>query len=395
MVEGRCLDGSGAGKRDLQPTCHSPLPRAARRKSKCKLNLAQSFHLNDFQISDKEVRHQRQAPQIMQSVRQIERLNQAELDKVVPPNASWHTDYRDTAYIYIGGLPFELSEGDILTIFSQYGNPVHINLVRDKETGKSKGFCFLKYEDQRSCDLAVDNLSGAGVMGRVLSVDHTRYKKKEGEIEGLGLEEEAADEGDETDREGDERRKRRRTESESEEERPLLKEEVELAKLLKEHEDDDPMKEYLVQQKRDEVAEALKALDKSKKRDKDRRHDSQRKHRHRHHRSRKDDEDDDRDRRRERHRSRRERDEEEGGDRKDRSHRTHRSERGENGRRGEDRHSRGDRSRTPASDEDRSRKKRMSHREDSRSSDDGPREKRDRERRRDRSEGSREPYRRR
>ncbi|EMF16541.1 RRM_1-domain-containing protein, partial [Sphaerulina musiva SO2202] len=114
----------------------------------------------------------------MQSIRQIERLNQTELDKCIPSNASWHTDYRDTAYLYIGGLPFELSEGDILTIFSQYGNPVHINLVRDKDTGKSRGFCFLKYEDQRSCDLAVDNLSGAGVMGRVISVDHTRYKKK-------------------------------------------------------------------------------------------------------------------------------------------------------------------------------------------------------------------------
>ncbi|KAF2764719.1 hypothetical protein EJ03DRAFT_320737 [Teratosphaeria nubilosa] len=119
----------------------------------------------------------------MQSIRNVERLNALELEKVVPPNASWHTDYRDTAYIYIGGLPFELSEGDILTIFSQYGNPVHINLARDKETGKSRGFAFLKYEDQRSCDLAVDNLSGASVLGRLVSVDHTRYKLKEGEKE--------------------------------------------------------------------------------------------------------------------------------------------------------------------------------------------------------------------
>ncbi|PPJ61300.1 hypothetical protein CBER1_05098 [Cercospora berteroae] len=178
----------------------------------------------------------------MQSIRQIERLNQTELDKCIPPNASWHTDYRDTAYLYIGGLPFELSEGDILTIFSQYGNPVHINLVRDKDTGKSRGFCFLKYEDQRSCDLAVDNLSGAGVMGRMISVDHTRYKKKEGEVEGIG--DEDVEDADDTDREGDERRKRRKPEeSESEEERPLVKEEIELQKLLREHDDDDPMKE--------------------------------------------------------------------------------------------------------------------------------------------------------
>lgn len=252
----------------------------------------------------------------MQSIRQVARLNDAELEKCVPPNASWHTDYRDTAYIYIGGLPFELSEGDILTVFSQYGNPVHINLVRDKDTGKSRGFCFLKYEDQRSCDLAVDNLSGAGVMGRVLSVDHTRYKKKEGEVEGLGeLEEpEDVDEG---------RRKRRRTESpseESEEERPMIKEEIELAKLMKDMDDDDPMKAYLVKEKKEEVADALKAIVKQKPKERDG------KHSHRHHRSRREgsEDEDDRDRRRRKHRSRREPDVFDSEDRTRQAHRSRR-----------------------------------------------------------------------
>ncbi|KAF1823511.1 uncharacterized protein K489DRAFT_379502 [Dissoconium aciculare CBS 342.82] len=238
----------------------------------------------------------------MQSIRQVERLNQAELEKCVPSNASWHTDYRDTAYIYIGGLPFELSEGDILTIFSQYGNPVHINLVRDKDTGKSRGFCFLKYEDQRSCDLAVDNLSGAGVMGRVISVDHTRYKKKDGEIEGVGdeeLEEEETEEAKEL-QEGNRRKRRRTSESASDGDRPLIKEEIALAKLIREHDDDDPMKAYLVKEKKEEVAEALKAL--AKHRSKDKRSErsdpddagTRDRHRHRsrhhHHRSRRHDE---------------------------------------------------------------------------------------------------------
>ena len=35
-----------------------------------------------------------------------------------------------------------------------------MNLVRDRDTGKSKGFCFVAYEDQRSTILAVDNLNG-------------------------------------------------------------------------------------------------------------------------------------------------------------------------------------------------------------------------------------------
>ena len=220
----------------------------------------------------------------MNSIKSIARLNEAELEACTSPAASWHTDYRDTAYIHIGGLPLDLSEGDVLLIFSQYGNPVHINLVRDKDTGKSRGFAFLKYEDQRSCDLAVDNLSGASVLGRLLSVDHARYKMKEGERETVGEE-------DETDREGEGRGgKRRRSEesgSESEERRPLIKEEVELQRLLREHDEDDPMKEYLVREKRAEVEEALKAvtISKSSKSKEDRKH----RHKHRHRHSKKDD----------------------------------------------------------------------------------------------------------
>ena len=45
----------------------------------------------------------------------------------------------------------------------RYGEIVNINLVRDKKTGKSKGFCFICYEDQRSTILSVDNLNGIKV----------------------------------------------------------------------------------------------------------------------------------------------------------------------------------------------------------------------------------------
>lgn len=46
---------------------------------------------------------------------------------------------------------------------NRYGEIVNINLVRDKKTGKTKGFCFLCYEDQRSTVLAVDNFNGIKV----------------------------------------------------------------------------------------------------------------------------------------------------------------------------------------------------------------------------------------
>ena len=110
----------------------------------------------------------------MNSIREIQRLNKLELEQNVSPNASWHVDYRDTAYVHIGGLSYDLTEGDLITIFSQFGEPTFVKLARDKTTGKSRGFGWLKYEDQRSCDLAVDNLGGSKVLGRIIKVDHTR-----------------------------------------------------------------------------------------------------------------------------------------------------------------------------------------------------------------------------
>ncbi|RAH72096.1 uncharacterized protein BO66DRAFT_436584 [Aspergillus aculeatinus CBS 121060] len=203
----------------------------------------------------------------MNNIRQVQALNKRELENAVPPEASWHADYRDTAYIYIGGLPFDLSEGDILTIFSQYGEPVHINLIRDKDTGKSRGFAFLKYEDQRSTDLAVDNLGGATVLGRVLRVDHTRYKRRDDEEETDNVARlmgedtaggKAVDDRD-TDDERTTRRKRRISEPREEEarRRPKLKEELELEELIRTHDEEDPMKEFLIEEKKEEVARAL------------------------------------------------------------------------------------------------------------------------------------------
>jgi RNA-binding motif X-linked protein 2 len=72
----------------------------------------------------------------------------------------------------VGNLPLNLTEGDVLCILSQFGEIEDIHLVREKDSGKSKGFAFVKYEDSRSCILAVDNLTDSEVLGRTLRVDH-------------------------------------------------------------------------------------------------------------------------------------------------------------------------------------------------------------------------------
>lgn len=105
-------------------------------------------------------------------VKLINELNEKEAQLDVKDSVSWHSVYKDSAWIFIGGFPYELTEGDVICVFSQYGEIANINLVRDKKTGKSKGFCFLCYEDQRSTILAVDNLNGIKIKGRTIRVDH-------------------------------------------------------------------------------------------------------------------------------------------------------------------------------------------------------------------------------
>lgn len=62
-------------------------------------------------------------------------------------------------------------------IYFRYGEIVDVHLVRDKKTGKSKGFAFIAYEDQRSTILAVDNFNGAKIAQRMLRVDHVKKFK--------------------------------------------------------------------------------------------------------------------------------------------------------------------------------------------------------------------------
>ncbi|CAI4233114.1 unnamed protein product [Auanema sp. JU1783] len=113
------------------------------------------------------------------NIKNQNRLNERELNLGIAGDLgkSWHQKYNDSAWVYIGGLPFDLTEGDIITVFSQYGEVMNINLIRDRKTGKSKGFCFLCYQDQRSTVLAVDNMNGIMLLKRMLRVDHVEEYK--------------------------------------------------------------------------------------------------------------------------------------------------------------------------------------------------------------------------
>ena len=108
----------------------------------------------------------------MNVVREIQRINEQELKLGVSGKASWHHKYRDSAWVYVGGLPLELTEGDVICVMSQWGEVEDFNMPREEKTGKSRGWAWVKYEDQRSTILAVDNFNGAKLLGRTLRVDH-------------------------------------------------------------------------------------------------------------------------------------------------------------------------------------------------------------------------------
>mmetsp|Transcript_4238 Transcript_4238/g.5476 ORF Transcript_4238/g.5476 Transcript_4238/m.5476 type:complete len:342 (+) Transcript_4238:150-1175(+) len=133
----------------------------------------------------------------MNVIQEIKRINERELELgVTNGNGSWHDKYKNSAWVFVGGLPYELTEGDIVCFMSQWGEIEDVNYVRDKETGKPKGFCFVKYEDQRSTILAVDNFNGIELVSRTLRVDHVdKYRlPKEVQEREDALEAEMADE---------------------------------------------------------------------------------------------------------------------------------------------------------------------------------------------------------
>ena len=70
-------------------------------------------------------------------IKNTQKASQQEIARGVGDSASWHARFKHSAYIFTGGLSYDLTEGDLLAVFSQYGEIVDVNLVRDKDTGDS------------------------------------------------------------------------------------------------------------------------------------------------------------------------------------------------------------------------------------------------------------------
>ncbi|MGB1243062.1 MAG: RNA recognition motif domain-containing protein [Chitinophagales bacterium] len=76
--------------------------------------------------------------------------------------------------LYIGNLDSNVSEEDIREKFEEYGEVSDINLIIDRETGRSKGFGFIDMEDDNDADMAIEDLDGSDLNERPLIVNEAR-----------------------------------------------------------------------------------------------------------------------------------------------------------------------------------------------------------------------------
>jgi RNA recognition motif-containing protein len=76
--------------------------------------------------------------------------------------------------IYVGNLAFNATEDDIRAAFEKYGEVTSVNIIMDRETGRSRGFAFVEMSDGEHAKEAIENLDGATISGRNVKVNEAR-----------------------------------------------------------------------------------------------------------------------------------------------------------------------------------------------------------------------------
>ena len=72
--------------------------------------------------------------------------------------------------LFVGNLPFAMTDANLGEIFSAYGNVVAANIVIDKFSNRSKGFGFVEFENAEDATKAMEALNNSEQMGRNIAV---------------------------------------------------------------------------------------------------------------------------------------------------------------------------------------------------------------------------------
>ena len=89
--------------------------------------------------------------------------------------------------IYVGNLPFDATEEQLRTLFSEGGRQVEsVDIVTDRDTGRSRGFGFVEMANQGDATAAINSLNGKELGGRALTVNEARERAPRGGGGGRG-----------------------------------------------------------------------------------------------------------------------------------------------------------------------------------------------------------------
>lgn len=81
--------------------------------------------------------------------------------------------------IYVGNLSYQASEQDLSDLFSSYGEVSSVKIVKDMDTGRSRGFAFIEMDDESGVDRAIEELHETDFLQRTLIVNKARPKSND------------------------------------------------------------------------------------------------------------------------------------------------------------------------------------------------------------------------
>lgn len=82
--------------------------------------------------------------------------------------------------IYVGNLAFSVTETELRSAFEEYGSVEKVNIIQDRETGRSRGFAFVEMGDADEAKRAIEGLNLASLNDRKITVNEARPKPDRG-----------------------------------------------------------------------------------------------------------------------------------------------------------------------------------------------------------------------
>ena len=79
--------------------------------------------------------------------------------------------------LYVGNLSYQATEDDVVQAFEAFGEVASCSIIKDRQTGQSKGFGFVEMPNRNEGEAAIAGLNGSDLMGRKLTVNEARPRQ--------------------------------------------------------------------------------------------------------------------------------------------------------------------------------------------------------------------------